>query len=120
MCDMHVGQEEIVVADHGFFARQGSPVHGAVFAENIIIANFQKGGLPGVFEVLGDAANAGAGEERIPCADHRRTRQGDVIVQHTAFAKVHPFANHGIRADGNAGGELRPGVDNGSGVDHVT
>ena len=66
MGDVRITEQQIVRADAGRQALVGAAVDRRVFAENIVIADFEKRGLADVFEVLRLPADRREREKLVP------------------------------------------------------
>lgn len=88
-------------ADAGWQGLESAAVHRGVLPENIVVADFQRGRLASVFEILGLSANGGKREKLVAAAEFRMPFKHDVRVQDAIVAEFD------IRADDTE----RPDVD---------
>jgi len=116
--DVGVAEQQIMRADAGGQAFVSAAMDGGVFAEDVVVADFEVGGIAEVFEILGLAADDGEGEKLVAAADLRMTFENDVGVQDAIVAEFDVVANDAIGADADIlsqGGERR---NNSSRVNH--
>ena len=78
--DVRVGEEVPPAADDRFRAGQGAAVHRAEFAEGVAVADFEKGRLAFVFEVLRFLSDRRVSEKEIAAADFGRAHHRDMVL----------------------------------------
>ena len=93
MGDMGIGQKIAMTPDLCRRTGRGSPVHRDTFPEGIVIADFQKGRLFLVFQILGSLSDRAEGIELISVTDQGRTHHGDMVVQVAPFTEHHSGPN---------------------------
>ena len=105
--DVRVAQKQVVRADARDGIRVGAAVDRGVFAENIVVADFQIGGISDVFEVLGFASDGRKGEKLVGAAEFRVALENDVRVQDTIIAEFDIRSNDAKRADTDIASQRR-------------
>ena len=114
MGDMGADHEQTVVADAGHHAAPfGARVHGHVFPNNVVAADFQARRLAVVFLVLGLVADGGKGKYPGVGTDGGAAADHDMGDQLDAVAEFDLGAYCGIRADGNVLADFGVFVDDG-------
>ena len=116
--DVRVGEKVSPAADDRFRAGQGAAVHRAEFAEGVAVADFEKGRLAFVFEVLRFLSDRRVSEKEIAAADRCRAHHRDVVLEFGVFADDDVRPDHAVGPDAGAGGDFRRGIDDGGRVDH--
>lgn len=91
----------------------------AVFAEHVVRADFESGGFPNVFEILGFPANGSEGEKFVAFSEAGGAFENDMIVEHTIITKGDIGANDAVRADSDVVSELGFGRNDCGWVDHL-
>ena len=81
------------MTDDGFGSWKSAAVDGAKFAERVVVSDFQKGRLGGVFEILRALTNRAVGVEYIPLSDACRTGYGDMTNEASSASHLN------LRAD---------------------
>src|SRR6266850_2609779 len=90
MPQVRVDHEHVVVADAGDTAAAlRADVHRHVLAEDVVVADFQAGGLPFVFAILRRPAEDAVRMENILLPDRRMSNDGYAVVQLAARPDVH-------------------------------
>ncbi len=117
--DVRIAEQQVVGADARGQFLEGAAMDGGVFAEDVVIADFQIGGLGDVFEVLGFSSDGGEGEKLVAAADFRVSFDDDVRVEHAIIAQLDVRANHAEGADADIFPDPGVGRNNGGGVDHA-
>src|ERR1043166_6368011 len=108
-----VRHEEIAAADHRLHGMSGAAMDGHVFAEDVVVADFERGRFVVVFEMLRPFAEDGAGEYLIVLAHGHWAEEigagpnqaviayGDVAFNESKWANFDIFAEPGLwRNDG--------------------
>ena len=101
-----VAQEIVVRSDPGRDFRSGAAVDGAVFAEHVVVAYLQIGGLTRIFEVLGFAANDGKRKKLVVAANLGCPFDDHMGMQHTLVAQFNMRADDAIWTHSNMLSEL--------------
>jgi hypothetical protein len=91
-----IDKEKVVAADNGFCLRRGRAVDIAVFAENVVIAYLQIGGLTLVLKILSFESDDGEGEELVALAERGWATKYYVVVQHAALTEFYMRAYHTV------------------------
>src|SRR5947209_57286 len=85
---MRVGHDKQMASDFGEATTfHGSAIEGDVFANLVVIADFQAGGLAAVRDILGRHADSGVGEKRVVGPDLRRAFDHDMRQQTAVFSE---------------------------------
>lgn len=112
MANMRICEKKIVVSQRSpGAALLCAPANRHVFTKNISIAGDQFNALPAKRVILRIPANHAKGVKHIVLAKSRRPLHHRVPMQNTAIAKLHAFANNGIRADLYTSAQLRVRCD---------
>src|SRR3974390_228620 len=109
--DVTSSQNGIMGSDNRHFTITGRTVDGNVFANRVVVADFQAGQTAFPFQVLGPETNAGEGGYLVPPAPTRVAIDDDMGVQAASWAQNHIFSDDAIRADFAIGTNLRPGMN---------
>src|SRR5436305_1983504 len=116
---MRVGHDKQMATDFGEATTfHGSAIEGDVFANLVVIADFQAGGLAAVRDILGRHADRGVREKRLVAADHRRAVDHDMRQQTAGFSEFDIRADDAIGADLAGSWYLRARIDDGCGMNH--
>ena len=92
------------MTDDGLGSWKGAAVDRAKFAKRIVVSDFQKSWLGGVFEILRALTNRAVGVEYIPLSDACRTGYGDMTNE------ARSASNLDLRADVAEWPDLNIGV----------
>jgi len=103
VADVRILHQEIVGADEGFSIGLGRAMDGAVFAENVFVADADASGRAVVFQILGGVADDAAGVEPVLGTDDGDSGEVNVRTDDTARADLDGFVDDGVRADGDGG-----------------
>ena len=87
----------------------GAAVNGAVFPENVVIADFQIGGISRVLEILGLASYCGEGEKLVAAPKFRMTFQHHMRVEDAFIAELDIRADDTKRTDADIASQRREG-----------
>src|SRR6185312_11288245 len=93
-------------------------MHGAVFAENIFVADADARGRAVVFQILRRVANDATGVKIIFGPNGGDAGKIDVRPDDTARADFDGFVDDSVRADGDAGVHLRFRMNDGGRMNH--
>jgi len=108
---VHVGNQQVAVADARGAGRGRAAADGDVFADVVVVADLAEGFLARELEVLRQARNRGGGVDPAAFADAR------AVVDHGAGADPAAVADHDVardareRFDDDVVAQLRVGVD---------
>jgi len=116
--DVRVAEEKIVRADRRRDFAVRAAMDGSVFAEDIVIADDEKGRLTDVFEVLGFSADRCEGEELVVLADFRRAIDHDMRVEHAFITKLDIRADDAKRADADVVADFSERRNDSGRMDH--
>ena len=120
VADMYIGHQQVVTADGGFAAiLHGATVDGHAFANHIVIADHQPGGLALVLEVRGILAHRGKLVDLVVLADHGRPLEHDMRTDHGTLADFHIGPDDRPRADLDIRSQLGRRIDDGARVDQT-
>ena len=114
--DMAIGHQKVVVAQYGLHRVGRAAMDGHLFAEDIVVADFQRGRFVIVLEVLRTFAQDGAGEDLVPPAHCHGAEEKGARANHAIVADGHRAVDHCQGADLDVFAELRLGRDHGSRV----
>ena len=117
--DVGVAEKQIVRADPGgqFFMR--SAMYRAVFAENVMIADFQRSRFPDVFQILGLTSDHRVGKKLVVLSKRSRAFQHHMAVQNAVIAERDFCSDDAIRADSDVFSQLGFRRNDGSWVNHL-
>ena len=118
MGHMRITQQQVVRADARGQVFLGAAVHRAVLTKHIVVAHFQIGRLPVVFEVLGFPADRREGEKLVAAPEFRVPFEHHMRVQHALVSQFDVGPDHAERADADVVSNLGERRDNGGRVDH--
>jgi len=113
-----VAEQQIVRADPSRKFFMSATMDGAVFAKDIVVPDFESGGLADVFEVLGFSADDREWEKFVAAPKHRVPFKHDMRVEHAIRAQSYIRADDAIWADAHVAAESGLRGNNGGGVDH--
>lgn len=116
--DVGVAEKQIVRADPGGQLFMRTAMHRAVFTENVVIADFQRGRLPDVFQILGLPADKRVGEKLVVPSKLRRPLEHHMTVQHAFIAERDVSSDDAIRADAYVFSQLGFRRNDGCWVNH--
>lgn len=91
------------MTNDGFCSWKGAAVDRAKFAERVVVSDFQKGRLGGVFEILRALTNRAVGVEYIPLSDACGTGYGDMANEPSSASNLDLRANVAEWPDLNIG-----------------
>ncbi len=97
--DMRVAEQQIVRADPSRQIRVGTAVDGAVFPENIVIADFQISGIAFEFQILRFPTDCGKWEKLVASTHFRVTFEDDVRMENAVITQFDVRANDAIWPD---------------------
>ncbi len=117
MRDVGVSEEVVIASDDGLRADQGSTIHGAKLAEDVVVTHFEEGGFACIFEVLRLLTDAGVGVELVPFSDRGRAAKGDVVLQPAAVPQNHAFADDTVGTDDDIRADLSRRVNDSGRMD---
>ena len=106
---VRVAEKQTMRTDPGHGIRVSAAVNGAVFPENVVIANFQVRRIARVFEILRLSSHGGEGEELIAASEFRMTFEHHMRVEDTIIAKLDICADDTERADADIASQRREG-----------
>ena len=109
--DVAVGEDHVVVAEHGEIAVLGREMHGHVFAKHIAVADAQAGVAAGEFQVVRLRADRRVGEHLALPAQHRVALDGGMVVNHRAITDDRRAPDIGVGADDHVGPQLNLRLD---------
>ena len=92
------------MTDDGLGSWKGAAVDRAKFAERVVVSDFQKGRLGGVFQILRALTDRAVGIENIPLSDACGTGYGDMANE------ARSASNLDLRADVAEWPDLNIGV----------
>ena len=92
------------MTDDGLGSWKGAAIDRAKFAEGVVVSNFQKSRLGGVFQILRALTDRAVGVEYIPLSDACRTGYGDMTNEERSTS------NLDLRADVAEWTDLNIGV----------
>jgi len=115
--EVEVDHHQIVGPDLGQPAAFcGAGVDGGALAENVLVADLEKGGFAGEFFVLRVGADDGLRVEKVAAADGGLAQDGDVGDESVAGPDHDIRPDDAERADLDVRSDLGFGVDGGHGV----
>src|SRR5579859_7389905 len=116
--DVAVGQNVIVRADARDLAVTGRAVNRDIFAERVVIADFHARDAALPFQILRLQPEAREWKNFIPLSQLRVSVNDDVRMQLAAGGQGDMFPDDTIRTDVTTGVDFRPGMNDGSRMDH--
>lgn len=120
MGDVRVTEEKIVRTDACGQFLEGATVHGGVFSENIVIADFECRRLTDVFQILCFPADGCKREKLVIFSEGGSAFEHNMRVKHAIVTERHVRANDTEWADMNVLSELGLGGNDGGRMNHFS
>ena len=115
--DVAVGEDEVVIAETGQEFLGSRAVNRHVFAEDVVIADFNALNPAPEFFIVGFSADVGIGMHLVLLAHLRGAVDCSVVHYNRTRTELHLRPDVGVGPDGDPLGEFSPGLDDGGGMD---
>ncbi|QYO65161.1 competence/damage-inducible protein A [Leptolyngbya sp. 7M] len=113
---MHVGHQQVVVADDGGFACSRSPVDRDIFPNQIVIPNLHQANGSVVLQILGFKTDRRTWKNLIASTNFRPAVDHRMVTNDRTGTHLDPFSDHRISANLHGGMQFCTGMNHGGGM----